>query len=145
MSYARAACDSSGNLYVAGEIGTDMTFRGGIHTVNTGAASKAVLFKYNAATLDFDWAIPCGIGATGPPDVRGLVYGSSGLYVAGDAYHGTTAFGGHSVTSTMLDPFVARFSESGVAQWAVTAGGEGADYMKAIDADATGALSLIHI
>jgi hypothetical protein len=45
MSYARAACDSSGNLYVAGEIGTDMTFRAGIHTVNTGAASKAVLFK----------------------------------------------------------------------------------------------------
>ena len=39
----------------------------------------------------------------------------------------------------MTDPFVARFSESGVAQWAVTASGTGADYMKDIDADATGA------
>ena len=84
-----------------------------------------LLFKYNAATLDFDWAIPCGIGA-GVPEVRGLVYGSSGLYVAGDLHSGTTAFGSHSVTSSGVDPFVARFSESGVAQWAVTAGGEGA-------------------
>lgn len=138
MWNAHAACDSSGNLYVAGEIGrASMTFRAGSHTVSMGADSNAVLFKYNAATLDFDWAIPCGIGAGGP-DVRGLVYGSSGLYVAGDAHHGTTAFGSHSVTSSMIEPFVARFSESGVAQWAVTASGTGADYMKDIDADATG-------
>ena len=163
-----------------------MTFRAGSHTVSTGPDSNAVLFKYNAATLDFDWAIPCGIGAAGGPDVRGLVYGSSGLYVAGDV-HGTTAFGSHSVTSTdpcpitrsfctddpwlpdncncgdcgysacgdcdcdyysgcctspwstdTTDPFVARFSESGVAQWAVTASGMGTDNMKDIDADATG-------
>ena len=137
MWNAHAACDSSGNLYVAGEIGVSMTFRAGSHTVSTGPDSNAVLFKYNAATLDFDWAIPCGIGAAGGPDVRGLVYGSSGLYVAGDV-HGTTAFGSHSVTSSMIEPFVARFSESGVAQWAVTASGTGADYMKDIDADATG-------
>ena len=139
MWNAHAACDSSGNLYVAGEIGrASMTFRAGSHTVSMGADSNAVLFKYNAATLDFDWAIPCGIGFGGGPDVRGLVYGSSGLYVAGDV-HGTTAFGSHSVTSSVGDPFVARFSESGVAQWAVTASGMGTDNMKDIDADATGA------
>ena len=109
MQTAHAACDSSGNLYVAGQIGVSMTFRAGSHTVSTGADSHAVLFKYNAATLDFDWAIPCGIGFGGGPDVRGLVYGSSGLYVAGDVHHGTTAFGSHSVTSTDPCPITRSF------------------------------------
>ena len=136
------AVDSSGNVYVAGHFGTDITFGSVSLTAPLGNEYEMYAAKFDSSGNPL-WAKRIGGGQ------NDKCY-SIALDAAGNAYIAgwfaeTLSWSGSASTLTSRgshDAFVAKLSPSGVFEWVRQGGGTGDDRAAAIAADGSGNLTI---
>jgi hypothetical protein len=134
------AVDLSGNVYVAGNF-FSATFRFGINTLNNKVSTSTDIFlaKYTP-TGDLTWVK--NFGSKGNELVTDIKIDAAGnIYMTGTFESDTLDFGnGNQIynTSVWVDLFVVKLNNSGIVQWARSAGGKDLDYSNSIAVDASG-------
>lgn len=128
------AVDGSGNTYSTGYFSSNATF--GTTSFSSSGATDIYVVKTNNTGV-VQWAVKAG--GSGADRAHSIaIDGSGNSYITG-YYSGTATFGTTSLVSEGLqDVFVAKYSSSGVLQWAVSAGGSLADIGNGIDVDNSG-------
>jgi hypothetical protein len=137
------AVDSSGNAYVIGFFSRNASF--GSTTLSAGLFNFDIFVAKLDSTGAWQWAVRAG-GSGLDADDHGLgiaVDSSGNAYVTGSFDHGygvnNASFGSTSLTSSGdEDIFVAKLNSTGAWQWAVKAGGTGADRGDGIAVDSSG-------
>jgi hypothetical protein len=139
-SFSSVAVDSSGNVYVAGEIDGTGTYDFGNNVKATGTATSAgllnpagnaVLAKYNSSGI-VQWAQTVAAGSPDSSFASVTVDSAGNVYAAGSVA-GTetydfgnsvtvrgTASGGHVANEVVANAVLVRYDSSGIAQWAQT-------------------------
>ncbi len=132
--FFRIAIDTSGNSYVTGVFQDSATF-GKINLTSKGA-EDVVIAKMNAFGF-WEWAVSAG--GVGQDAGEGIVVDTDGtLYVVG-AFAGTATFGGFQLISHgSYDVFIAKLTNQGLWQWAISAGGTNEDSGRSIAIDGAG-------
>lgn len=135
FSFGNAAtADDDGNFYITGYFGGALDFGG---TGLTGAGLGDIyIAKYNTQRV-LQW-VKQGT-SDGWNGGRGIALGSDGSVTIAGRIEGQTSFDGVSVPSVgENDVFVARYSASGVIQWAKSGGGSGMDWANGVAVDGDG-------
>ena len=111
------AVDSSGDIYVTGAFNGTVNFG---NTVLTSTEYDAFIVKLSSSG-SWKWAIKAG--GSGPDSGNGISVDQSGnAYVTG-YFMGEATFGSTNLTNGGI--FIAKLSNDGLWQWAVSAGGSG--------------------
>ena len=122
--------DASGNVYVSGAFSSDY-IRFGTDSVALVGYYDIFLVKYNSAGV-FQWLKTAG--DTDDDESFGQATDAAGnTYLTGYIGYGSTvAFGTHSITnnSQSLTMFVAKYDNTGTAQWARISQGDDGTYNK---------------
>jgi hypothetical protein len=133
------AIDSTG-VYVVGRYTSTpvVTLDNGI-TLPSAAVQAAFIVKYNTSGLA-QWAI--SIAPSISAGAFAIAIDSTGVYVAG-AYNSAsvvTLNNGKTLPTSVggFDAFIVKYDTSGLAQWATTISGTGADSTNSITIDSTG-------
>ncbi|MDP4268259.1 MAG: hypothetical protein Q8880_12600, partial [Bacteroidota bacterium] len=126
--------DVSGNVYIAGSFTGSATF--GSTTLNSVENENFYVAKYNNAGI-CQWAINIDGGVSKKEsaiktDVAGNVY-VTGVF-RDTAFFGSTTL----ISSGGSDVFIAKYSNTGVLQWAIKSGGSSDDEAKSITTDVYG-------
>jgi hypothetical protein len=157
-SFSSVAVDSSGNVYVAGEIdGTGTYDFGNVKATGTATsagllnpAGNAVLAKYNSSGI-VQWAQTVAAGSPDSSFASVTVDSAGKVYAAGsvagtetyDFGNGVTVRGtaseGHVANEAVANAVLVRYDSSGIAQWAqtVTASLRASDF-SSVAADSAG-------
>ena len=136
----RAAVDAAGNVYVAGNFHNTATF--GTTTLTSAGQDDVFVAKLSRNGV-YQWALRAG--GTNNDNLKGIAVDSTGnVYVSGEYTSAQAVFGATTLTNATgsgdRDGFVAGLSAAGAWQWAVGAGGSGADYCSALAADNRGSV-----
>ena len=124
------AVDSSGDIYVTGAFNGTVNFG---NTVLTSTEYDAFIVKLSSSG-SWKWAIKAG--GSGPDSGNGISVDQSGnAYVTG-YFMGEATFGSTNLTNGGI--FIAKLSNDGLWQWAVSAGGSGYDLGLGIAVDSSG-------
>ena len=124
------AVDSSGDIYVTGAFNGTVNFG---NTVLTSTEYDAFIVKLSSSG-SWKWAIKAG--GSGPDSGNGISVDQSGnAYVTG-YFMGEATFGSTNLTNGGI--FIAKLSNDGLWQWAVSAGGSGYDLGHGIAVDSSG-------
>ena len=128
------AVDSSGNTYVTGTFFGTATF-GNTSLISSGYYDIFIAKLSSSGT--WQWAVKAA-STSGNAGNAIAVDSSGNTYVTG-YFHQTTTFGSISlVSSGSADIFIAKLDTNGSWQWAVKAGGSGADRGYGITIDSSG-------
>ncbi len=116
--------DSSGNVYTTGNYAETAYF--GILSLTSAGDNDVFVMKTNPSGI-VQWVVSAG--GTGTEYSYSLTLdGSGNIYITG-VFQGTASFGTISLTSNGgYDIFIAKLNNTGNWLWAVSAGGEQADY-----------------
>ncbi|MFC2111141.1 SBBP repeat-containing protein [Bacteroidota bacterium] len=136
------ATDPSGNVYITGGFESTVDFDPGPNTYSLSSNGLRDIFiaKYTS-TGAFVWAVK--IGGSSMEEGKSIALDNNGnLFITGK-YTGTVDFdpgpGTNTITSSgNTDIFIAKFSQSGVYQWAYGIGGSSWDYGCSISVDTLG-------
>ncbi|WP_114783185.1 SBBP repeat-containing protein [Botryobacter ruber] len=132
--------DASGNVYITGEFGGLATFDNR-YLMSTNNSYDVFIAKYDAAG-NIAWVQQAG-GSDFELGRSIAVDGSGNVFVTGQ-FRGTATFENTTLTSSGdYDIFIARYSATGILQWAHRAGGTGSDVAFKIIVDGTGAPSIL--
>ncbi len=127
----KIACDSYGNVYMAGTFtGSNVAF--GSFTLSSTNNSNDIFIAKMDAKGDYLWAVRMGGSGNEPDECALEVDDFDNVFVTGGitntATFGTTSGSGQSKTSSgKADFFIARYSSAGVLDWVKTATGAGDD------------------
>jgi hypothetical protein len=127
------AIDVNGDIYIAGSFnGAPITF--GSTTLTNSGNTDIFIVKYSAAGAVL-WAT--AVGGSGAESASGIALDAAGnVYITGSFASASLVFGSSTLTNAgSLDIFIAKFNSSGVAAWAVSAGGTGAESGNGIAVD----------
>jgi len=134
------AVDGFGNIYITGRFWNTVDFDPGPGTANLTASGMDIyVAKYNSSGA-YQWAF--NVGSTGDEEGYSIaVDGTGNVYVTG--YFWFTAdfdpsAGTSNLTANGMDLFVAKYSTSGIYQWAFNIGGTGDDIGYQITSDGSG-------
>jgi trimeric autotransporter adhesin len=123
--------DESGNVYVVGrtESSTGIATTGTHQPAFAGGGNDGFLAKFNSSGT-LQWSTY--YGGSGDDKVVGIaVSGSGSIYITGatGSTSGIATTGGHQTTygGGYADSYIAKFSETGILQWATYCGGYGLD------------------
>jgi hypothetical protein len=132
--------DASGNVYVAGTFGTDITFAGSPTLVSSGPSDLFILKMANTGVPQ--WSQRRG-GITDEAAYRVAADGSGNVVISG-AFAGTTNLGGSDLVSAngSVDILLAKYNSAGVHQWSYRFGGNGSDYGRALSVISSGSIFL---
>lgn len=125
--------DGAGNSYTTGYFTGTSLFG---NTSLSSAGSTDIFVTKTDNNGNFLWAVRAGgTGSDRGIDIKTDSQGNS--YITG-FFNGTATFGSTSLTSSgNQDVFIAKYNSSGALQWAVRAGGTGADIGNGITLDNT--------
>ncbi len=128
------ATDGSGNTYTTGYFTSNATF--GATTLSSSGSTDIFLAKTNNQG-NYVWAVKAGgSGTDRGVNITTDTQGNS--YITG-YFYGTANFGSTTLTSSgNQDIFIAKYNNAGTLQWAVKAGGSGADVGNGISLDNSG-------
>lgn len=128
------ATDAAGNVFVIGLFSQTATF--GTLNVTTGGDFDIFIAKYNPSGT-CQWVNKAG--GTGWDVGNGVAIDNAGNCFITGAFRNTATFSTTPLTSLgNYDAFVAKYNNSGVFQWAKSAGGTGDDRSQGISTDAGG-------
>jgi hypothetical protein len=117
------AVDSSGNAFVTGGFSETATFGS---TVLLSSGDRDIFVAKISSNGIWQWAV--STGGSQEDEGNGVTVDSSGSAFITGYFTETVTFGSTTLTSSGKDDiFVAKISSSGIWQWAVKAGGSGAD------------------
>ena len=126
--------DPSGNAYVTGYFAGEVTF--GSTNLTSNGTTNIFIAKVSTSGL-WQWAVNGdSLGSVTGAGIETDVSGNA--YVTGN-FMGETTFGSTNLTSNgSTDIFIAKVSNSGLWQWAVSVGGSGYDLGQGIAVDSSG-------
>jgi len=136
--------DANGDVYITGGFKGGVNFSTGSSTVYlnsvTGYYSDIFLLKLNSAG-DSQWAKSMG-GSVYESGQVVKVDDSGNIYLAG-RFEGTADFDPSAstlnlISKGMTDVFVSKFDNTGALLWAKSLGGNGGEYLKGLEVDASG-------
>jgi FlgD Ig-like domain len=132
--------DASGNVYVAGVFGTDLTFAGSPTLVSSGPSDLFILKMANSGVPQ--WSQRRG-GITDEAAYRVMADGSGNVVISG-AFAGTTNLGGSDLVSAngSEDILLAKYNSAGAHQWSYRFGGNGNDRGTALSVISSGSIFL---
>jgi hypothetical protein len=129
--------DASGNVYITGTFQQTATF-GSLPTITSAGGYDIFIVKYNSSGIP-QWVQKAGGLGTNDAGSSIALDVLDNIYIAG-RFGGTATFGGLTpITSTGDDDiFIAKYSNSGTAQWVQKAGGTGSDGCNSMVLDGSG-------
>ncbi len=130
----RIATDSSGNILLAGRIGTATDFGGGSLPVQGGY--NAYLAKFSAAGVHI---FSKKFGLSGYASINGVTSDASDNIVIAGTFSGTADFGGGVITSGSIgnnDIFLAKLTGTGAYTWSKVFGDSAVQYPADVGIDA---------
>ena len=140
VRFESVVVDSSGNAYVAGELGGEGTaaFGGGVLLSGQGSVPGPVLVKY-APNGTVQWA-RAAVGSGGSCDIQSLAIDAAGnLYAAGTLDGAESCDYGNGVIvtgSSPINPVLVKYGPTGRALWArTTVGGSSKWYARSVALD----------
>ena len=132
------AIDKSGNSFVAGWFKSDsLSFNNGVSLKSSGAIA-AYIAKYNSNGL-CEWAQK--ISGNSDDYANAIALDAFGnIYIGGDFSSDTLNFnnGITLINGGEDDAYIAKYSSSGVCQWAQSLGGKGDDIVNSLSLDRSG-------
>jgi hypothetical protein len=136
-----AATDALGNVYVTGSFSYPSVTFGSTTLTNAGSNTFDIFLVKYSPTGTIVWAVSAG--GTQPDIVNGIALASNGdIYLTGHFRSAPLVFGSSTISnvgaSTTDDIFLLKFSSSGAALSASSAGGSGDDRSNAISVDGNG-------
>ena len=127
------AVDPSENVYITGTY-SDSTKFGSLAKLTSAGSSDAFIVQYNSSGVE-QWSKT--IGANGNDSGNDITADASGLYLTG-IFSNTVIIGTDTLISKgSSDIFIAKYTTSGVAQWARGGGSTDADIATSIALDAS--------
>ncbi len=130
----RAATDAAGNIYVAGEFASNISF--GTNSFINQGAMDLFLLKFNPAGTLL-WARQ--LGGSGNESNARVAVDSAGNALMTGAFQGNALIGTNLLTSLgASDIFVAKYDPNGSVLWARQAGGPGDDLGNELTTDPAG-------
>ena len=143
------ALDAAGNVYVTGAFSNASCAFGATVLTNAAAPGRGAEVFVAKLSPSGAWLWAVRAGGAGADSGNGLAVDAGGnLYLSGTFTSALLQVGGTSLPHTVPlvqgspDVFVAKLNSSGAWQWAVAAGGTGADVAGDIAADAAGNVCL---
>jgi PKD-like domain/GEVED domain/Secretion system C-terminal sorting domain/Beta-propeller repeat len=131
-------CDANNFVYITGNFTSPTLSFSGSTLTNSGSNTNDIFItKYNSSGT-IQWTR----NSTGTNDEYS--YGidvdvNNNIYIAGQSYSATTAFGAQSVTQIGgSDIVIAKYNSAGTAQWARIGGGASTDYAYDVSIDGLG-------
>ncbi len=130
------AVDNAGNNWITGVYASASINFDDFTISNTNIMQDVYVFKQNADG-DVLWA---NSGGSLHNDYgRGIAIDSQGNCYIGGEFQQTATFGNHQLMSRHnVDAFVVKYTNAGIAEWAISAGGQSTDVADAIAVDSEG-------
>jgi large repetitive protein len=133
--------DLNGNFYMTGTFEGSISFGTTTLTAVSNTYSDIFIAKYSASG-SLSWAISAG--GTNNDHVFDISTDAAGdILIAGRFQSPTLSFGSISITNGgYIDAYIAKYSQAGIPQWALSAGGTGADQSRSVAVDPSGNIYL---